>query len=433
MSRILFSPIGRSDPIRDNFDGPMLHIVRHYKPRKAFLYFSKEMAAIHMRDDRFFRAIQRVMPNCIPHDIITDIVDVSDFLLFYNEFSAVLGDIHKNQPESEIIVNITSGTVQMNVALIVIVLTSALPLVPVQVKTHTYMSSDCAPHLPEEIDIDKELDNLLDNLDDAKNRTVRPDLTNYSRSYIMENIKKALLLHDYNGAYLLSQSDYVSPIQKKYIEACYNRYNIQTADLDGTSLSYPVETSNIKRLFEYYLVVRIKQKRGEVGDCIMRLTPLSCNLISAYLEKKYKVCESEFCYSAKNNQHKIDSEKIKKYNIELYKYIDSNTSGSFPSYISLQFWLYVFEYFLSKNSDVKSQQHYNSFKELRIIEMKVRNIVAHTIVSIDDDCVKRCTGFNLNEIIKKLDIIFISVFPNIKKEYYESYDVWNKETIKTLS
>lgn len=31
---VLFSPIGRSDPIRGNFDGPFLHIIRNYKPKK---------------------------------------------------------------------------------------------------------------------------------------------------------------------------------------------------------------------------------------------------------------------------------------------------------------------------------------------------------------------------------------------------------------
>ena len=36
--RVLFSPIGTTDPIRDCYDGGCLHIVRHYRPQKVVLY-----------------------------------------------------------------------------------------------------------------------------------------------------------------------------------------------------------------------------------------------------------------------------------------------------------------------------------------------------------------------------------------------------------
>ena len=43
MAKILFSPIGGSDPIRNFRDGSMLHICRYYKPDKVILYMSREM------------------------------------------------------------------------------------------------------------------------------------------------------------------------------------------------------------------------------------------------------------------------------------------------------------------------------------------------------------------------------------------------------
>ena len=36
--RILFSPVGGTDPIRNCHDGSMLHICRHYKPDIVYLY-----------------------------------------------------------------------------------------------------------------------------------------------------------------------------------------------------------------------------------------------------------------------------------------------------------------------------------------------------------------------------------------------------------
>ena len=44
---VLFSPIGTSDPIRSQSDGPMLHIVRHLKPEAVWLFLTKEMVEYH--------------------------------------------------------------------------------------------------------------------------------------------------------------------------------------------------------------------------------------------------------------------------------------------------------------------------------------------------------------------------------------------------
>ena len=49
---VLFSAIGATDPVRDNFDGPMLHIARHYRPKKVYLYFSEEMAEMEYKDNK---------------------------------------------------------------------------------------------------------------------------------------------------------------------------------------------------------------------------------------------------------------------------------------------------------------------------------------------------------------------------------------------
>lgn len=41
--KILFSPIGTTDPVRNCRDGACLHILRHYHPDKVVLYFTAEM------------------------------------------------------------------------------------------------------------------------------------------------------------------------------------------------------------------------------------------------------------------------------------------------------------------------------------------------------------------------------------------------------
>ncbi len=55
--KILFSPIGGTDPIKYLRDGSMLHICRHYKPDVVYLYLSHEMLEYHKKDNRYVGSI----------------------------------------------------------------------------------------------------------------------------------------------------------------------------------------------------------------------------------------------------------------------------------------------------------------------------------------------------------------------------------------
>lgn len=56
--KILFSPVGNTDPIRYNKDGSMLHICRVYKPDVVYLYLSQEMAENQKKDGRYTTALR---------------------------------------------------------------------------------------------------------------------------------------------------------------------------------------------------------------------------------------------------------------------------------------------------------------------------------------------------------------------------------------
>jgi len=57
--RILFSPVGTTDPYRDDFEGPMLHIIRHYNPEIVIIFLTEEMTKKSALDDRYCRAVQK--------------------------------------------------------------------------------------------------------------------------------------------------------------------------------------------------------------------------------------------------------------------------------------------------------------------------------------------------------------------------------------
>lgn len=46
MPDILFTCAGTTDPVRGGHDGGILHIMRHYRPEKVYLFLSKEMVEL---------------------------------------------------------------------------------------------------------------------------------------------------------------------------------------------------------------------------------------------------------------------------------------------------------------------------------------------------------------------------------------------------
>ncbi len=53
MKQILFSCVGTTDPVRGEHDGPILHILRHYRPESVLLFLTPEIRELAETDDRF--------------------------------------------------------------------------------------------------------------------------------------------------------------------------------------------------------------------------------------------------------------------------------------------------------------------------------------------------------------------------------------------
>ena len=115
--RILFSPLGDTDPVRGCYDGAMLHIVRHYQPERIVLFYTHDMAEKERHDHRYTRAVQRLAPECQIEEVFTEIRDAH----LYESFSRILPQevlrIRETYPGSTLLLNLSSGTPQMKTVL----------------------------------------------------------------------------------------------------------------------------------------------------------------------------------------------------------------------------------------------------------------------------------------------------------------------------
>lgn len=117
MTYILFSPVGKTDPITNYHDGSLIHICRKYKPEKVYLYLSQEMLNFHRLDDRYCRCLEWLQKKEKFHaEIILlerpDLVDVQVFDYFYDEFEQEVQKIQQENPEATILFNVSSGHLQ---------------------------------------------------------------------------------------------------------------------------------------------------------------------------------------------------------------------------------------------------------------------------------------------------------------------------------
>ena len=61
--RLLFTCMGTSDPVRGYHDGPMLHIIRHYRPEVICVFLSGEAAALDGCGARLDTVLSHIQNN----------------------------------------------------------------------------------------------------------------------------------------------------------------------------------------------------------------------------------------------------------------------------------------------------------------------------------------------------------------------------------
>ena len=75
--RVLFSPIGNTDPIKYFRDGSMLHICRHYKPDVVYLYLSYEMI-VHQKKDERYTFVLECLGELLEHKFVVRLIERED-------------------------------------------------------------------------------------------------------------------------------------------------------------------------------------------------------------------------------------------------------------------------------------------------------------------------------------------------------------------
>lgn len=428
MSKILFSPIGGTDPIKYFRDGSMLHVCRHYQPDIVYLYLSREMLAYHRKDNRYEDTLLRLGEHLNHHFEIRmiereSLVDVQQYDVFYQDFREEIRKIENDmQPEDELLLNLSSGTPAMKSALLVLATLAEYRFLSIQVSTPQKKMNT-------EQDDREEYDSTLWELDEdndagAPNRCEEVKCLNLMKMLKIEAIKKHIRAYDYSAALAVA-----GEIRQDLPEDAFRllqiandriKLNLRNAGklMEGKSYDiYPIREGNKQKIFEYALVLQIKTVKQEYGDFLRGITPLVVDLFEHILKNECGIRLEDCCIS-NQKMKKWSQKKLDK--MGLLQLLQAEYGGAFkmgPVYSSQ-----VAKIICHKSNDAQLIQKINEIAE---IEQNVRNPAAHDIISVTNEWIKHETKKTVSEILAIIKYLVRRAGINVKEEDWKSYDVMN--------
>lgn len=429
---VLFSPIGSTDPISGQHDGPMIHICRKFRPHKVYLYLSKEMCQYHDKDNRYIYTLEELGKKLgfkFEWELIRkeDLVEVQLMDYFYDDFEGVLkGIVGKN--EGKLLLNVSSGTPAMKSALQNIAVLADIDCVPVQVATHAKRSNDRNED-KKKYDKGLEWECNLDNLEVAEDRCKVSEGDNLLTRIRRKIILKHISVYDYNAALNVAES-----MKLKIKESCLKLLQAAAARvmldqrrmdkiLDGTEFRFASISSDVRPLVESVLWLQMKVKRGEYVDFVRGITPAMTELFRLCLKNACGIDIERYCVKKGSSMRPdyLKAEKLEEQNPRILDVLDARYREFKDGFISSEILSCLIERYCDNEELVEIVKVLN-----KIDGESVRHIAAHAIATITDEWIKKQSGYYCHEILNMMKkVAFISCINN-KKEIWDSYDEMNE-------
>lgn len=443
----LIAVAGRTDPIRLDHDGPILHIIRNYHPKRVVVLLSEEIGAEEREYHYIERAIRLLDKEC---DVKVEFAGFKN-VHSYDDFSLPLlkmcNAVKEACPDDIILLDITSGTPQLETALCMIALSDAERYRPIQVSSPKRSSNKALIFDPSKDSLEEWYSTNLDNQPGAEKRCHEPQLINFKWPRIQSQILSLVYNYDYAGAYQIYEENKTKFSRETglLLEHARRRLNLEdskakeAADkLDRREKLYPVKYSDIERLVEFYNRMHVKQIRNELNDFVLRIGILTQYLAIYLLESVMGVSLDDIAVkrsSRNTNMYKLDRNKCSRRLPGIEKFMDdqyiNSKRGNFDwnREINAQMLVQIIEFIVQSNQ--------NEFKEYRdcVKEMQkwaklssdVRNPAAHTITTITDEVIRKYYDGKTPEILcKKIQKVMGIIFGNrVKKEVFEMYGTIN--------
>ena len=431
---ILYTPAGDTDPIRYFYDGAILHIIRTYKPKLVRIFLSAEMAKKEESRQIYSKAIKRNAPACQIEFIKTNIVDVQ---LMENLVPLAEGflELRQEYPDEEILLNLSSGTPQMKTVMSFLA-TDFENVRAIQVDSPQRSSNRSAHATQDDEDIDAVIENNFDNEENYVCRCHEAPLALLRRYSVRHQLISLVSSYEYSAALSLYNRNKVlfSAETGKLLLHADLRSKLQIDEafrINGKPLS---KNKELGLLNEFFMVMELRQKKGELAEFIVKLTPFLYSLLLYYFEHKTYIKPKDFCYDKKRSSDswRICRSKLKVLLPQSLDYLDDllMMQGGFRDRSDLSFSNML--NILHKVPDT-STELLEVLDLLRKVEKEHRNNVAHTITDITEERLKKYEpNLSSQQLMQKLRKAFMLVMSGETIYKRNVYDDLNQKIITTL-
>lgn len=399
MKKVLFSPIGNTDPIRECYDGACLHIVRHYRPDEVVLFFTQEMWKREQLNHCYTRAIRHVDSECIIRCIKTDIADAH----LYDSFIDVLPEKIRalKAEDTELLLNLSSGTPQIKTVMAIIAVEDGLR--GIQVVSPNKGSNSRSIPVQSGDDMEAMLANNFDDEPDAENRCQEPPLQVIRYFGERQRVLSLIKLYEYAGAYELAKGSVNIPHEaKELIHHAALRQKLLTDEakkicsrIDNVRLFLQVgdiqdkkAQKKAERLMEYLLTLVIGQRKGQLSGFMVKCNSFLFELLEYYV--RYQCGKFDLRQNMKGR--KLSRDLVQKNHADLLSRLDSDYryDGFRDSELSFILLHRITNYICEKNlaDDGEKAGQINDLLNKIIVEdsefSKLRNDSAHTINNVTE-------------------------------------------------
>lgn len=429
---ILYTPAGDTDPIRDCNDGAILHIIRTYHPTMVRIFLSAEMVKKEESRHIYSKAIKYNAPECKVEFIKTDIVEaqlMEKLIPLTEEFLK----LRKEYPQEEILLNLSSGTPQMK-TIMSFLATDFENVRAIQVDSPQRASNRSAHATQDDEDIDAVIENNFDNDIDYVCRCHEAPLFLLRRYSIRHQLISLIENYEYSAALALyNKNKTMFKIETgKLLQHADLRSKLQINEAFKITGKPVSKKSSVNLLNEFLMVMELRQKKGDLAEFIVKLTPFLYDLMIYYFKNKLGIKPEQICYEKKRNSWKLSRRKLEQVAPLSLQYLDdvNYNRGGFRDNTDLSFYnmLLIAHKLLDSNEEMLAV-----FDILRHVEEKHRNSLAHTVTNITEEHLRNTEpGLSSLEIAQKLRKAFGFVMKG--EDFYKRniYDDLNQKLIASL-
>lgn len=298
MPDILFTCAGTTDPVRGGRDGGVLHIMRHYRPQKVYLFLSAEMDSFEKQDHRFEKMFRYAAEKWAyaPEWFVehSGIGNVADLDAVNEPLCAFFRRAEEENPGCRILVNLSSGSPQMKIVLAQLALSVRHNVLGVQVSNPEKKSGDSKRTNDKCYVVDDELELNEDDEPGALNRCSEPKMLAMQRDRQREQIRSLLERRDYRALEAMGDELPAEVVQLVRHLAARSDLQLEEAARLKRGLSLPFElyptrgatNEDYKLLSEYYLLLRNLQITQRYTEFVLRINPFLTHLLLHLVERK---------------------------------------------------------------------------------------------------------------------------------------------------